>query len=240
MPRLPMPPTNEENYQKNTKEQYEMLGRFIESFELMVNEVREICLTLAARDGRNAALIETILHYHTFTAKPLFDVLRCLVAEVIKDSFQEHEDRAKGITNAERPLLADANGNPFDITIKDRDTIFGVLTFIFRHYDDLSNQRNDLLHGTWYIGYVSRDDPNSDQFFIRRFKATKQGLSPVARLPKTAAELKSLRDQCERVRTWLAYVEEALQTPSLIGQLFEFRDQKWWLDTGHGTKMTLP
>lgn len=42
MPRLPMPPTNEASYQKNTKEQYEMLGRFVEAFELMVNEVREI------------------------------------------------------------------------------------------------------------------------------------------------------------------------------------------------------
>jgi len=39
MPRLPMPPTNNEAYKKNTKEQYEALGRFVEKFELMVNEV---------------------------------------------------------------------------------------------------------------------------------------------------------------------------------------------------------
>jgi hypothetical protein len=39
MPRLPMPPTNNEAYKKNTKEQYEALGRFVEKFELMVNKV---------------------------------------------------------------------------------------------------------------------------------------------------------------------------------------------------------
>lgn len=37
MPRIPMPPTNAEAYKKNTKEQYEALGRFIEAFEAMVN-----------------------------------------------------------------------------------------------------------------------------------------------------------------------------------------------------------
>jgi hypothetical protein len=99
-----------------------------------------------------------------------------LVAEVIKDTIQENEDRAKGIRNAEPPLLSDAEGNPFNITTKDRDTLFGVLAFISTHYDDLSTQRNDLLHGTWYVGYVSNDDPNSAEFFIRRFKTTKQGL----------------------------------------------------------------
>jgi len=37
--RIPMPPTNNEAYKKNTKEQYEALGRFVEKFELMVNKV---------------------------------------------------------------------------------------------------------------------------------------------------------------------------------------------------------
>jgi hypothetical protein len=40
MPRLPMPPTDKKAYSKNTKEQYEALGRFVEAFELMVDEIR--------------------------------------------------------------------------------------------------------------------------------------------------------------------------------------------------------
>jgi hypothetical protein len=44
VPRLPMPPTNPEELIKNTTEQYAALGRFVEAFELMVHEVREICI----------------------------------------------------------------------------------------------------------------------------------------------------------------------------------------------------
>ena len=235
-----MPPTNEQAYQKNTKEQYEMLGRFIEAFELMINEVREICVSLAARDKRSGALVETILHYHTFTAKPLFDTLRALVAEAINDTFQEYEDRANGKQNAEPPLLTDPHGNVISMTVKDRDTLFGVLAFLFRYYDDLANQRNDLLHGTWYVGYVSNDDPDSTEFFIRRFKPTKQGLYPVTKLPKTAGELKDLVKRCELVRGWLAYLGCVLKGQRPIGDVFEFSGGTWWLNALPGQKTTLP
>jgi hypothetical protein len=43
-------PTDPERWKKNTKEQNEMLGRFVEAFELMVNEVRELCLFLASAE----------------------------------------------------------------------------------------------------------------------------------------------------------------------------------------------
>jgi hypothetical protein len=106
MPAMPNLPRDDEAYQKNTKEQYEMLGRFVEAFELMVNEVREICIFLAARDVRNAALVETILHHQALSAKPLIDILRALVAEVLNDTFREHENRANGVKDIEGPLLS--------------------------------------------------------------------------------------------------------------------------------------
>jgi hypothetical protein len=67
-------PIDPKAWKNNTAEQYAMLGRFVEAFELMVNEVRELCLFLAARDGRNAILVQTILHHQVFTAKT---ALRC-------------------------------------------------------------------------------------------------------------------------------------------------------------------
>ena len=41
MPKLPMPDTDEDAYAKNTKEQYEALGRFVEAFEEMIEEIVE-------------------------------------------------------------------------------------------------------------------------------------------------------------------------------------------------------
>jgi hypothetical protein len=40
MPKLPMPPTDKKKSEENVKGQYEALGRFVEAFELMVDEVR--------------------------------------------------------------------------------------------------------------------------------------------------------------------------------------------------------
>jgi hypothetical protein len=206
-----------------------MLGRFVEAFELMVNEVRELCLFLASRDGRNAILVQTILHHQVFTAKPLFDVLRALIAEAIKDALQETEDRKSGVKNAEPPLLRDAFDDPLPVTIKERDALFGILGFVARHYDDLCNQRNDLLHGTWFVGFVSAQNPHSAEFFINRLKTTKSGLSPVARLPKTALELKDLADRCEDVRLWIGSVEQILKGEMLVDEVFEFDGQTWWM-----------
>jgi hypothetical protein len=232
-------PLDQEAWKKNTAEQYEMLGRFVEAFELMVNEVRELCLFLAARDGRNAILVQTILHHQVFTAKPLFDVLRALIAEALKDTLQEIEDRKNGVKNADPPLLRDALNDPLPLTIKERDDIFSVLTFIARHYDDLCNQRNDLLHGTWFVGYISQEDPHSAEFFINRLKTTKSGLSPVTGLPKTAAELKGLADRCEDVRLWIGYIEEILNADLTVSEAFVFEEKTWWLIVHPGGRQTL-
>jgi hypothetical protein len=239
MPKLPMPPTNDEAYQRNTKEQYEMLGRFVEAFELMVHEVRELCLFLAARDGRNAALVETILHHQALSAKPLFEILRALVAEALKDTLKALEDLTIPLHDVDPPLLADADGNPLPLTIKDRDTFFGILAFINGKYETLANQRNDLLHGTWFVGYVSNDNPDSSEFLIRRLRTSKRGLSPVTGLPKTAAELKTLADQCKDVRYWLGYVEQCLQGWTNINEVFACSGKTWWLIIYLGNKTTL-
>jgi len=79
MPRIPMPPGSDDNaYKKNTTEQYESLGRFVEAFERAVNELRECSITLIERDGKHTRLIEVALHHQALTAKPLFDIFRAL------------------------------------------------------------------------------------------------------------------------------------------------------------------
>ena len=59
---IPMRPEDDPDYTKNTKEQYEALGRFVEAFEAMVSEVREICIELLSKDGRHRNLIEVPFH----------------------------------------------------------------------------------------------------------------------------------------------------------------------------------
>jgi hypothetical protein len=232
-----MPPPSKE-LTKNTTDQYAALGRFVEAFELMVHEVREMSICMAARDARHMALVEIAFHHQALSAKPLFDIFRAMVAEVLRDALKEKEDRAKG-HNEGRPLVVDGDGNPLSITIKDQETLLGVLGFMQRKYDELANKRNDILHGTWFVGYPSSDDPYSSKFFIRRLKTTKRGLSPVADLPKNANELAALSEKCATIREWVTIFMMCLDGTATVADSFVFADQTWWRVSNAGTKSTL-
>jgi hypothetical protein len=231
--------TETEAYQKNTKEQYEMLGRFVEAFEMMVNEVRESSIELAARDGRNRALLEIIFHQQVFSAKPLFDIFRAIVAAILQDSLDEQKDKESGISNVEPPLMMDGKGNVIPFTIKDRETLLGVLKHLQINYDELSEKRNDMLHGTWFVGYPSTDDPFSEKFHVRRLTTTKRGLAVVSGLPKNAAELKKLAERCEDVRNWIGWLITCLEGTVKVANSFQFEGKTWWFVTPAGNKFAL-
>ena len=71
---------------KNTKKQYEELGRFVVAFEEMINDVRELCIfILADLDLSLQTFVSVAFHHQALTAKPLLDIIRTLIAEVGKD-----------------------------------------------------------------------------------------------------------------------------------------------------------
>ena len=137
-------------------------------------------------------------------------------------------------------MYCDLNGNPIPITIADRDTYFGVLSFLHGKYNSLANLRNDLLHGTWYIGAVSELDPVSSKFRIHRYKATKTGLTLTDGLPTDAAELKKLADKCDDVRNWFDWLMTCFEGEIKIKDTFRFMDGTWWFVHPNGNKHTLP
>jgi hypothetical protein len=92
------------------------------------------------------------------TAKPLFDTMRAIIAEIVNVETSPH--------------------------YADRATFKKVLSCIETEHNHLYNKRNELLHGTWLVGYTSFDDPNAKEFRIRKYKTTADGLADV-QLPKT-------------------------------------------------------
>jgi len=218
MPRLPMPKTDEESYQKNTREQYECLGRFVEAFEAMVEEVRFSAIDILSNDEEHRKLVDVAFHHQSLTAKPLFEIMRAIIADLLK-----------------RPDLK--------VPIKECEIFSGVLANIDKEYSELSNIRNNLLHGTWYVGYVDFNDPNSETFIVNKYKVTKKGLSKEDS-PKSAKELMNLKDRCEKTSNWISFLVSCLpidpQTETNIAQLFQFKDGKWWLCYRDTPSETLP
>jgi hypothetical protein len=219
MPKLPMPPTIEESYNANTTAQYEALGRFVEAFEAMVNETRNTSIKILRRDDEHERLVEIAFHHSSLSAKPLFEIMRALIADFLK-----------------QPYLREL------VTIQDRDTFSGVLAEIATHYFDLVSKRNSLLHGTWRVGFITFDDASAENFFLDKYKPTKTGLLK-EELPKHAFELLALRDRCSRVRNWLGFIDGCLplaNQPFAIAKTFQFKDGRWNLTFKDTKPETLP
>jgi hypothetical protein len=118
--------SEETAYEKNTRAQYEALGRFVEAFENMVGEVREANIDLLSNTGQRGYLVQIAFHHQSLTAKPLFEIMRAIIAEVVsRRAHSEYENR---------------------------EIFSEILGYIEGAYEDLANMRNTLLHGTWFIG----------------------------------------------------------------------------------------
>jgi hypothetical protein len=218
MPYLRMPPTIDDAYNANTKAQYEALGRFVEAFEAMVNETRSASISILSRASAHANLLDVVFHHSALSAKPLFEIMRALVADFLK-----------------QPSLK--------VAIKDRDTFFGVMADIATEYSHLANTRNSLLHGTWYVGFISYDNPNADNFILNKYKPTKGGLSKEESLPTDAFELLALTDRCRKTRNWIAFVQSCLPLSyqhDIIAETFQFMNGRWHLTFKDTTSETLP
>jgi hypothetical protein len=136
------------------------------------------------------------------TAKPLWDAMRAIIADILsRESNPHHTDRAN---------------------------FKGLLGFIEREYSTLYNKRNELLHGTWEIGYVSDDDPHSRKFRVRKFKTTADGFAEAKELPQDVAELSSLTDRCDKLRTWIAEVDFCMRENRPLGDHFKQDGKQWF------------
>jgi hypothetical protein len=214
MPTLPLPPiTDFEAYNKNTEKQYEALGRFVVAFEGMVDEARGCALNLLKHNSPNSALLDIAFHNPALTAKPTFDIFRAIVVE--------HLTLTKALVSPE-----------------DQVAFNGVLSLISGEYNELVSLRNTLLHGTWFVGYSSREDPNAENFILEKYKPTKKGLEPES-VPKHAFELLALKDRCEDARSWIALVHFCVpridQPYDRISERFVSIGGKWHLTYGEGS-----
>jgi hypothetical protein len=182
-----------EEYEKNTQEQYAALGRFVEAFERMVHEARDGANSLMLHgyhlDPLTALQISTLisipLYHQALAAKPIFEIFRALLMEKITDpSYRK----------------------TYNITDEHVVIFGGALGAISGEYEFLANKRNELLHGTWFIGFTDETNPHAAQFQVNKYKTTGSGMSKLE-LPKTAPELDALSERCDEALTWIAAVQ---------------------------------
>jgi hypothetical protein len=208
---------------KNTKEQYEELGRFVVAFEDIVNDVRELCIFILARfELSQQTFVSVAFHHQALTAKPLFEIMLTLIAEIAKN--KNARERYK-IDDESQAIIAN------------------VLKTINKEYTKLANTRNNLLHGTWYIGFTGPENLEAKEFSIRKLATRATGLNPLE-LPKTASELRDLTRRCENVRYWMFSITSCFMVhegAELAKRKFQYdkANAKWFIRTQTGFKPLL-
>ncbi len=235
MPQLPGLPTDERAFRKNTSEHYAALGRFVEAFELMVNEVRECSIDLVAHDEKNRELVRIAFHHHALSAMPLIEIFRAIGANIVGltpvESVNFLIDDEDVFILSESPDVPHPDNPKLEFSASDREAFNAVMKRIFAEYRELSETRNALLHGTWFVGYGSRADPNASTFYVQKFQTTKIGLTPVEGLPKSAPELIALAERCDDARNWIAYFESCLSRLESFSERFKHERGDWLLAT---------
>jgi hypothetical protein len=201
------PESREATYKAQTAEQFEAIGRFVQAFELMVDATRMASYSILSQgDPKRGQLVNVVLFHQSMTAKPHFDIMRGLYGVLI----QEYPT-----------LLQD-----------DKETINAVLKFCANEHEKLTNLRNDLLHGTWHIGWASPDQQDFSEMLVHKAKVWTSGYK-FADLPKTAAELFALAKRCDDLTTLLYRLYGAVLPVVMSGQPSRVRfnvrkaDDRW-------------
>jgi hypothetical protein len=210
---------------------YEALGRFVEAFEGMVHETRSITIRLLS-DNKNmhhGHLVEIAFHHNCMTAKPLFEIFRAIVIQMVSASIEAQELRRKSDRDDWPLPITDSRGRPVDFTPSDRETFLGVLRTVAKEYAELADLRNGLLHGSWFVGYESSMD-----FDLHKYTVTKEGLARMD-LPENTAQVLKLCDRCNHVIPWLHKIEACLVGMYKLTDEFERSGSDWVMTAGNTT-----
>lgn len=154
--------SRDERYERQTKEQYETLGRFVQAFELMVDAARSGCIAFTSAGSEHTRLLNVAFHHHSLTAQPLFHMWRGMIGEITRPKESEkpskEAEEERGIMNTILAQMAD-------------------------EYGALVRRRNDFLHGTWRIGWAGSEQEDFSRVSVFRGKITKSGFA-IADMPK--------------------------------------------------------
>lgn len=110
-------------YTKQTNQQYALLGKFVNKFELMIYQLRESIKNNAGLQDIRQQKISNIFLAEA-TANSLINIYRSII-------------------------LLNPNLDKFTSTL---------ISSLYKRTKDLISKRNEIIHGTYFIGWASQDD----------------------------------------------------------------------------------
>jgi len=156
-------------YAAQTEELYAGLGAFVAAFEQVIHTMRNVLVMVLSHDYQSQQLIRPA--YAELTAAPLTSTFQATLARMIE--FSELDDSGK--ENGKR-----------------------ILASVCNQIRAMTETRNEIVHGTWFIGWASE---TQDDFSIAsgfKEKNTKEGAAHTD-IGRTRADFDSLVDRCHEL-----------------------------------------
>lgn len=188
--------SRDERFRLQTTEQFAALGRFVQAFEGMVSAFRSSIIFVFGGGLHNQQLLNILLHHRAMTAQPLFEVMRAHYA-VKLDQLGDSADPAE------------------------RAVVDAAMSYLSRECNDLFSIRNNLLHGSWYIGWASQDQEDFSKILAYKHKVGGSGLS-TASMPASSADLDALTARCVAAEALVVRINGGF----LLGQRVRFNIRK--------------
>jgi len=192
-------------FERQTKEHFEILGRFVQSFEHMVNAARGGCLLLTSPTPHYQRLVGMAFYHPAMTAQPLFEVWRGVIAEIRPPApLSDETPEAK-----EEKVAANA-----------------ILKYMAGEYSDLVRERNAIVHGTWHIGWNGSAEADSSALNLFKMNITKSGLVQ-ADTPKDTEAMFRLISRLDALTLMIHRVTAAIIINRRLGPNFVREGNGW-------------
>jgi hypothetical protein len=184
-------------------EQHAALGRFVTLFEDTVHLIRTATVGMLSANRRYERLVNIAFHSTVMTAAPLFQVFRAVVGQIAMDE-------------------------EFGVPRQQGQVILSVMNQVAAEFEVIQQTRNNLLHGTWEVGWCEDRGPELPVFSVTKLKPSRTGLSR-AEVPSRPGELGELADRCLAVQALIERVVQAVATRPVpdLDTLFTRGDEGW-------------
>lgn len=153
--------------------QYAAIGRFVQSFELMVDSARQAIYWMLQTNGVHNNDLQILLNHRSLTARPLLEICESMLTR----RFSEYQG----------------------VAAPDCDTARKILKQISKEWRGLDTQRNSIVHATWRIGWADIDAGFESKISATKITISAseaRGFKPVD-LPDTIEELSRLSGRCD-------------------------------------------
>jgi DNA-binding ferritin-like protein len=192
-------------YEAQTEELYAGLGAFVAAFEQVIHTMRQALVMALSHDGQSQQLIRPA--YAELTASPLTSTFQATVARMIEFS---------------------------ELTDSEKEAGRKILTNVCNQIRTMTEARNEIVHGTWFIGWASESQEDFSLATGFKEKITKQGAAQTD-IGRTRADFDHLVDRCQELRDLVNRIHGVLFLNRPFSTNFIWTDRFASLDKSHWT-----